>query len=85
MSDAFIVGRIFEMKQNKLIRVVKRGQKELPERPAGAPGEQDSADDARRMKTVISGWVREHRQRSDEFWQTYTTRLEELGFRPRRV
>ena len=71
------------MKQDKLIRVIKRDQREQIERPApaGTAGEEHGADDARKVRTVVSDWVREHRQHSDELWQTYVRHLKELGFR----
>ena len=66
------------MEQAKRVRIVKREQ-----RDSGAP----SADAARRAATpardardVVSGWVREHQRRSEEFRQNYSTLLSQFGF-----
>ncbi len=72
------------MPQSRPVRVIKRQQKQQIEKPAVVDKVKLVAERDRGMRDIISGWVREHRQRTDEFWQTYTTQLEEIGFQPRR-
>ncbi|HWS54979.1 MAG TPA: hypothetical protein VN228_12660 [Pyrinomonadaceae bacterium] len=68
------------MLKNRQVRVIKRDQRE----PAGAnpvaPGEPQPAASEREVKTVVSGWVNEHRRRADEFRRNYADLLKGVGF-----
>jgi hypothetical protein len=35
----------------------------------------------RELREVVSGWVREHQRRTEEFRQNYSTLLSSLGFK----
>ena len=64
------------------VRVIKQGQKERPveaEMPATA-GRTEPTE--REMRTVVSDWVREHRQRTDEYRRTFAGLLRQVGFNP---
>ena len=61
------------MNSNRTVRVIKRGERRQAVETAAAPvaAEKVAARVEREMKTVISGWVVEHRQRTEEFRQTF--------------
>ena len=71
------------MLKNRPVRIIKRDQRGAtaavaappPAKPADGP-----AASEREIKTVVSGWVNEHRRRADEFRQAYTTLLKGAGF-----
>jgi hypothetical protein len=65
---------------NKKIRVIKRGQAEARPEPAPAAEPRADKEPLRAVKTVVSGWVSEHRQRAEEFRKAYSTLLKEVGF-----
>ncbi|MDT7605405.1 MAG: hypothetical protein QOF61_3402 [Acidobacteriota bacterium] len=54
------------MEQNRQVRVVKRDQQGRAGNPAQALGGTVGAPTEREVKAVITGWVREHRERSEE-------------------
>ena len=76
------------MEQPKRIRVIKGGR---AAREAKAAREAEGATQAaeksaaaavvREVRDVVSDWVRDHRQRSDEFRRNYSTLLGEMGFK----
>ena len=70
------------MEQTKRIRVIKGGR---AAREAEAAQEAVSVKSAaaavREVRDVVSDWVRDHRQRSDEFRRNYSTLLGEMGFK----
>jgi hypothetical protein len=70
------------MKHVKLVRVIKRERRgEATQAEAAQPSPApEAAANAREMRDVVSGWVREHHQRSEEFRRNYSTLLRELGF-----
>lgn len=69
------------MGQAKQIRVIKGGRA-VREAQAQEPVVVKSAAAAvREVKEVVSDWVRDHRQRSDEFRRNYSTLLGEMGFK----
>jgi hypothetical protein len=69
------------MPSNGKIRVIKRGQQPTAEdEPAAAPVSRPASEPARTVKTVVSGWVREHQQRAEEFRSNYAALLKEAGF-----
>ena len=70
------------MGQAKQIRVIKGGRaareaEAVPE----TVGVKSAAAAVREVKEVVSDWVRDHRQRSDEFRRNYSTLLGEMGFK----
>ncbi len=72
------------MEQTKRIRVIKGGRaaREAEAAQKQQPVSVKSAAAAvREVKDVVSDWVRDHRQRSDEFRRNYSTLLGEVGFK----
>ena len=70
------------MGQAKQIRVIKGGRaaREVEAAPQTA-GVKSAAAAVREVRDVVSDWVRDHRQRSDEFRRNYSTLLGEMGFK----
>lgn len=65
----------------KQVRVIKRGQiSQAPAQPE-TPAMQSAPAAERELKEVVSGWVRDHQRRSEEFRQNYSTLLGNLGFK----
>jgi len=67
------------------VRVIKRGQRESAESVAAAatPERAEPAEPSEReLKTVMSGWVREHRQRTEEYRRSFAGLLRQVGFNP---
>ena len=73
------------MQQNRAIRIIKRGQKANQESVAPAASASATEPSERELKSVVSGWVREHRQRSEEYRRSFADLLKESGFHPRRI
>lgn len=70
------------MGQAKQIRVIKGGRAARETQAAPEVVSVKSAAAAvREVKEVVSDWVRDHRQRSDEFRRNYSTLLGEMGFK----
>ncbi|HEX8290282.1 MAG TPA: hypothetical protein VF570_00925 [Pyrinomonadaceae bacterium] len=70
------------MGQAKQIRVIKGGRAAREAQAAQeAPGVKSAAAAVREVRDVVSDWVRDHRQRSDEFRRNYSTLLGEMGFK----
>ena len=69
------------MLKNRPVRIIKREQRgqQAPE-AAPAAAAAPSAPAERDIKTVVSGWVSEHRRRTDEFRRNYTDLLKGVGF-----
>ena len=66
------------MEHQKRVRIVKRDRKNEPAAPVDSrPATATAA--ARDAKDVVSGWVREHQRRSEEFRNNYSTLLGQLG------
>lgn len=59
------------MNTNRPVRVIKKGERRQAAEAAPVAAEKVAARGEREMKTVISGWVTEHRQRTEEFRQTF--------------
>ena len=64
------------------VRVIKRDQRSCADSRAGAEVAGGTKSSEREMKTVVSGWVSEHRQRSEEFRRAFAGLLREAGFTP---
>jgi hypothetical protein len=71
--------------QNRAIRIIKRGQKANVEKVAEVVGAVSTEPSERELKSVVSGWVSEHRQRSEEYRRAFADLLRESGFRSPRV
>ena len=70
------------MEQTKRIRVIKGGRAARETQAAPEVVSVKSAAAAvREVKEVVSDWVRDHRQRSDEFRRNYSALLGEMGFK----
>lgn len=63
------------MKDVRHVRVIKGGR--AAARPSGAV--EAAREPKRETRDVVSDWVREHRRRSEEFRQNYSSLLERLG------
>jgi len=74
------------MQQNRAIRIIKQAQKVQVESSTKAVSEGDAVETSEReLKSVVSGWVREHRQRSEEYRRSFADLLKESGFRSPRA
>jgi hypothetical protein len=70
------------MGQAKQIRIIKGGRAtHEAEAAPQAAGVKSAAAAVREVKEVVSDWVRDHRQRSDEFRRNYSALLGEMGFK----
>ena len=70
------------MEQTKRIRVIKGGRAARETQAAQeAVGVKTAAAAVREVKEVVSDWVRDHRQRSEEFRRNYSALLGEMGFK----
>jgi hypothetical protein len=70
------------MEQTKRIRVIKGGRAAREAQPQQqAAAVKTAAAAVREVKEVVSDWVRDHRQRSEEFRRNYSTLLGEMGFK----
>lgn len=71
------------MEQTKRIRVIKGGRaaREAQAQVQEAAGVKSAAAAVREVKEVVSDWVRDHRQRSEEFRRNYSALLGEMGFK----
>ena len=74
------------MGQKYQVRIIKRGQRESTESVesvesvVAAPERAEPSE--RELKTVMSGWVREHRQRTEEYRRSFAGLLRQVGFNP---
>ena len=68
------------MLKNRPVRVIKRDQREPAGATATATAEPQSVASEREVKTVVAGWVNEHRRRADELRRNYADLLEGVGF-----
>jgi hemerythrin len=70
------------MQQNRPVRVIKRDQSARTEESVKVVTEEGTEASERKLKTVVSGWVREHRQRSEEYRRMFASLLKETGLSP---
>lgn len=73
------------MQQNRQVRVIKRDERARAESTTKATDEGDMKSSERELKAVVSGWVREHRQRSEEYRRAFANMLKESSLRPSRA
>ena len=73
------------MEQTKRIRVIKGGraarEAEAAQKQQQPVSVKSAAAAVREVKEVVSDWVRDHRERADEFRRNYSTLLGEVGFK----
>jgi hypothetical protein len=70
------------MGQAKQIRVIKGGRAARETQAVQEVATVKTAAAAvREVKEVVSDWVRDHRQRSEEFRRNYSALLGEMGFK----
>lgn len=70
------------MGQAKQIRVIKGGRAARETQAVQeSAGVKTAAAAVREVKEVVSDWVRDHRQRSEEFRRNYSALLGEMGFK----
>ena len=69
------------MEQTKRIRVIKGGRAAREAQAQEPVSVKSAAAAVREVKEVVSDWVRDHRQRSEEFRRNYSTLLGEMGFK----
>lgn len=64
------------MREDRRVRLIRKGQPQTEKVSSTDPPVPDRAlPSEREIKTVVSRWVREHRQRSDEFRLTFAALL----------
>ena len=73
------------MQQNRQVRVIKHNQRAATESPIKAQCDARTEPSERELKTVVSGWIREHQQRSEEYRRALTDMLKQSGFCPSRA
>ena len=64
----------------KQVRIVKRGQSVETQAAAQGGAESRGRDKGRAPRDVVSGWVREHVRRTEEFRHNYARLLRDSGF-----
>ena len=70
------------MGQAKQVRIIKGGRAAREtQAPQEVAGVKSAAAAVREVKDVVSDWVRDHRQRADEFRRNYSALLGEVGFK----
>jgi hypothetical protein len=73
------------MKEKRPIRIIKRDERERAGQPAEAVAESPAVSSERKLKSVISSWVRDHHERTEEYKRMFATILREAGLRPPRT
>jgi hypothetical protein len=64
------------MDGTKRVRIAKRGQSGRRSQPAREGASAAARDSRREAGLVVSGWVREHVRRAEEFRRSYSRLLE---------
>lgn len=67
------------MLKNRPVRIIKRDQRGQAEVATAVAAPQTGVSE-REVKTVVSGWVSDHRRRADEFRRNYADLLKNVGF-----
>lgn len=70
------------MGQKYQVRVIKRGERETARPAQPAASTEPAQPSERELKTVMSGWVNEHRQRTEEYRRSFAGLLRQVGFNP---
>ena len=67
--------------QQRQVRVIKRGQAKTAESIVTTSGGSGSEVNLERdVRSVVTGWVREQRRRSEAAWRQHAAVLAEVGF-----
>jgi hypothetical protein len=69
------------MAEAKRVRVIKGGRAANGAEAAGGAANAPATEPSREVRAVVSDWVRDHRQRADEFRRNYSALLGEVGFK----
>ena len=69
------------MAEAKRVRVIKGGRAANGAEAAGGAAVASATAPSREVRAVVSDWVRDHRQRADEFRRNYSALLGEVGFK----
>lgn len=68
------------MRENRRVRLIRKNQRQTAdESSTDATRPDHSQPSEREIKTVVSSWVREHRQRSEEFRLAFAALLKGGG------
>lgn len=70
------------MAQKHQVRIIKRGERESARQVEPVVSTLSAEPSERELKTVMSGWVREHRQRTEEYRRSFAGLLRKVGFTP---
>jgi len=70
------------MGQKYQVRVIKRGERESARPVEATVSDVRTEPSERELKTVMSGWVREHKQRTEEYRRSFAGLLRQVGFNP---
>lgn len=70
------------MAQKYQVRVIKRGERETVRQAEPVVSTSPAEPSERELKTVLSGWVQEHRQRTEEYRRSFAGLLRQVGFNP---
>lgn len=70
------------MGQKHQVRVIKRGERESVRQAEPVVSTVRTEPSERELKTVMSGWVREHKQRTEEYRRSFAGLLRQVGFTP---
>jgi hypothetical protein len=61
------------MRENRPVRLIRKRESQENPSLSGEAQPKTRTNPEREMKSVVSRWVREHRQRSEEFRRTFAT------------
>ena len=73
------------MKHKRQIRIIKHTQQQNAEVSSVGLAAGGSQPSERELKSVVTGWVHEHRQRSEDYRRTITDLLKQSGFQAPRA
>ena len=68
------------MLKNRPVRIIKRDQRGRTEAQTAAAAAPQAGVSEHEVKTIVSGWVSDHRRRADEFRRNYADLLKGVGF-----
>jgi len=68
------------MKFDRPVRIIKGGLKECVGNANGEAPPTVAEPSERQVQTIVSAWVSDHRRRSEEFRQNYSSILRRAGF-----
>ena len=71
---------VMQQQLKKTVRIIKRGQRAGGEGAATPADKSGTQSSERELRAVVSGWVREHRQRAEEGRRAAAFMLKAAGF-----